>query len=158
MPHEGKQDLEKSIPRKLRAWTEPGARFCVIRDNDGADCRALKESLVELCRAGRRDDTLVRIACEELEAWYFGAPDALAKALSRDALRRIADRPRFRDPDAIAQPASVLAQLAPGFQKVSGARLMAQTLTRENRSRSFGVLLAGLDRLARELRAASGDR
>lgn len=27
--HEGKQDLEKSIPRKLRAWCEPGARVGV---------------------------------------------------------------------------------------------------------------------------------
>ena len=24
IPHQGKQDLEKSIPRKLRAWREPG--------------------------------------------------------------------------------------------------------------------------------------
>ena len=24
IPHEGKQDLEKSIPRKLRAWQTPG--------------------------------------------------------------------------------------------------------------------------------------
>ena len=40
IPHEGKQDLEKSIPRKLRAWHEPGARFVVVRDNDGGDCQA----------------------------------------------------------------------------------------------------------------------
>ncbi len=32
VPHEGKRDLELSIPRKLRAWREPGARFAVIRD------------------------------------------------------------------------------------------------------------------------------
>jgi len=37
IPHEGKQDLEKSISRKLRAWREPGARFVVVRDNDGGD-------------------------------------------------------------------------------------------------------------------------
>lgn len=36
VPHEGKQDLQKSIPRKLRAWREPGVHYCVIRDNDGA--------------------------------------------------------------------------------------------------------------------------
>ena len=48
VPHEGKQDLEKSIPRKLRAWREPGVRFVVVRDNDGSDCRALKQSLVDL--------------------------------------------------------------------------------------------------------------
>ena len=27
VPHDGKGDLEKSIPRKLRAWREPGVRF-----------------------------------------------------------------------------------------------------------------------------------
>ena len=34
IPHEGKQDLEKSIPRKLRAWREPGVRFSVVRPSD----------------------------------------------------------------------------------------------------------------------------
>lgn len=43
--HEGKSDLELSIPRKLRAWREPGVRFVVIRDNDGGDCRGLKAAL-----------------------------------------------------------------------------------------------------------------
>ena len=27
VPHEGKHDLERSIPRKLRAWGEPGVRL-----------------------------------------------------------------------------------------------------------------------------------
>ena len=48
VPHEGKQDLERSIPRKLRAWREPGVRFVVVRDNDGSDCRALKARLAGL--------------------------------------------------------------------------------------------------------------
>ena len=86
VPHEGKQDLEKSIPRKLRAWREPGVRFCVIRDNDGADCRKLKQSLVALCNEGGHGDALVRIACQELEAWYFGAPDALAEVFGNEDL------------------------------------------------------------------------
>jgi hypothetical protein len=52
IPHEGKQDLEKSIPRKLRAWNEVGARFVIIRDNDEDDCCNLKKRLVDLCREG----------------------------------------------------------------------------------------------------------
>ena len=52
VPHEGKQDLEKSIPRKLKAWHEPGVLFCVIRDNDSGDCRVLKEKLVVLFKSG----------------------------------------------------------------------------------------------------------
>ncbi len=34
VPHEGKNDLECSIPRKLMAWNEPGTRFVIVRDND----------------------------------------------------------------------------------------------------------------------------
>lgn len=157
VPHEGKQDLEKSIPRKLRAWHEPGVLFCVIRDNDGGDCRVLKEALVSLCRQGGRADTLVRIACQELEAWYFGAPDALADAFGRESLRGIAAKQRFRDPDTIVQPAAALAKLVPKFQKVSGARTLAQKLPRENRSRSFRVLLEGLDRLSEQMRQPQGN-
>ena len=69
VPHEGKRDLELSIPRKLRAWREPGVRFAVIRDNDGGNCVQLKAALRQLCKAGSREDTLIRIACQELEAW-----------------------------------------------------------------------------------------
>ncbi len=32
VPHDGKGDLERSIPRKLRAWREPGVRFVIVRD------------------------------------------------------------------------------------------------------------------------------
>lgn len=157
VPHEGKQDLEKSIPRKLRAWREPGARFCVIRDNDGADCKRLKENLVALCADGGRETTLVRIACQELEAWYFGAPDALAATYEDESLRRIGRRARYRDPDAIVQPAKALAKLVPEFQKVSGARRLAQALTRENRSRSFAALIGGIEGLIEGMDVSGGD-
>jgi hypothetical protein len=156
VPHEGKQDLKKSIPRKLRAWREPGVRSCVIRDNDSADCRALKAGLVSLCQDGGREDALVRIACQELEAWYFGAPEALAEAFGRDELRSVAAKARFRDPDAVVQPAAALAELVPEFQKVSGARSLARVLPRENASRSFQVLMAGIDRLSEEMRPLRG--
>ena len=146
--HEGKKDLEKSIPRKLRAWREPGARFVVIRDNDGGDCAALKTRLQGLCPDGRREDTLVRIAHQELEAWYFGDPVALAQAFEDQNLRNIGNQKGYRDPDAISRPSDALSRLAPAFQKVSGARRMASYLSRErNRSRSFQVTLDGIARL-----------
>ena len=151
LPHDGKQDLERSIPRKLRAWREPGVRFVVMQDNDGSDCHSLKQHLVGITRRSGRADTIVRIACQELEAWYFGAPDALATAFDRPNLLALAGRARFRDPDAIVQPARALAKRVEEFQKVSGARRMAQALTRENRSRSFQVLIDGIDGLAAEI-------
>ena len=150
--HEGKNDLEKSIPHKLRAWRGPGVRFVVLRDNDGGDCLLLKQRLMQSCRAAGRPDTTVRIVCQELEAWYLGEPDALADAFGKESLRRIGGRARFRDPDAVPQPSEALKRLVPGFRKVNGAKTMAGFITRErNYSKSFQVLLTGLDKLCGEV-------
>lgn len=149
VPHEGKQDLEKSIPRKLKAWREPGVRFVVLRDADRADCRAVKQRLVASCRAAGRDDVLVRLACQELEAWYLGDAEALAQAFGDQSLRALANKERFRAPDAVVSPSRALEELVPSFQKVSGARAMAQQMGEANRSTSFQVLLDGLRRLLR---------
>jgi len=158
VPHEGKHDLEKSIPRKLKSWREPGVRFVVVRDNDGGDCMALKEKLEALCREGCREDSIVRIACQEIEAWYFGDPEALAEAFGRDDLRCLCSKKRYRDPDAIIQPGKAIEELVPEFQKVSGARRMVSLLSRErNRSRSFHVLLESIERAAMEMRDRDAD-
>ena len=150
VPHDGKGDLERSIPRKLRGWLEPGVRFAVVRDNDGGDCRALKERLRGLCRAGRRDDTLVRIVCQELEAWYLGEPDALADAFGRDGLRRIGQQARFREPAAVRRPTEAVEQLVPEFQKVRGRNRGNRPRFRDGRergrrveTRAVGDLIAG---------------
>lgn len=151
VPHEGKSDLERSIPRKLRGW-EPGVRFAVVRDNDGKECHALKDALRALCEAARQPNTLIRIACQELEAWYLGEPEALADAFGDQSLRNLGQKKGFRDPDAVPRPHEVLERFVPEFQKVSGARRMAQHLTRErNRSTSFRIFLAGVEAVAAEL-------
>lgn len=145
----GKQDLERNVTRKLRAWKEPGVKFVVLRDNDGEDCHGLKERLCRLCEEGGRGDTLVRIACQELEAWYLGDPGALAEAFGEERLRRIGARSRFRNPDTVVHPSAEVQKLVPEFQKVSGARRMAPYLSRNsNASPSFQALLSGLDRTA----------
>jgi len=146
--HDGKQDLEKSIPRKLKAWREPGVRFIIVRDKDAEDCRALKERLMALCFSRGRENVLVRIACHELEAWYFGDPEALAAAYNRADLAGLGEKRPYRDPDAVVCPSSELQRLVPEFQKVAGARLMGTLLERQrNRSRSFEVLLSGIEKL-----------
>jgi Domain of unknown function (DUF4276) len=146
--HEGKQDLERSIPRKLKAWREPGVRFVVVRDNDRGDCHALKARLADLCREGGHPETLIRIACQELEAWYLGEPEALAKAYG-DRLSGLANKARYRNPDALPRPSEELAKLVPAYQKISGARRLGPLLSEEgNRSKSFHVFLAGARRIA----------
>jgi hypothetical protein len=157
VPHEGKQDLEKSVPRKLRAWREPGVRFVVVRDNDGGDCKRLKERLVGLCEEGRRKDSLVRIACQELEAWYFGEPEALAEAFEDPRLAAVREKAPYREPDAIQCPSAELAKVAPSFQKISGARRMSARLTaHRNRSPSFHHLVLAVDRLFKSMSEPEG--
>lgn len=114
--HEGKQDRERSIPRKLQSWQEPGVRFVILRDNDNADCRHLKARLANLCVQEGQSDSLVRIVCQELEAWYLGEPDALA-AVYYESLRALQGKARYRQPDAVAHPAQEMRRLIPGFGK-----------------------------------------
>ena len=65
---------------------------------NGGDCRALKKRLTALCADTGRADVLIRIACQELEAWYFGDPPALAQAFGRDQLDGLEKRARYREP------------------------------------------------------------
>ena len=154
VPHEGKQDLERSVPRKIRAWREPGVRFVILRDQNGGDCRHIKRRLVDLCVRAGCANALVRVVCRELEAWYLGELDALADAYENNRIRGIGRKARFRNPDAVTRPATVVSRIAPGFQKISGARLLGARLTRRgNRSRSFRALIEGLDRIVRETSA-----
>lgn len=153
VPHEGKSDLEKSLVRKLRNWRTPGVRFVVMRDQNGEDCHAVKAHLSALCEHGRRPDSLVRVVCRELEAWYVGDVEALAATFPRAAKRiraRMARR-RFDKPDDVVQPAAALAEFIPAFQKRFAARRMGALLSRRNRSRSYQVFLAGVERLRADL-------
>ena len=151
VPHDGKQDLEKSIPRKLRAWREPGVRFVVARDQDSADCRQVKARLANLCRNAGRADVLVRVVCRELEAWYIGDPEALVRAFPearrRRRMLRELNRARYRNPDTVVRPSEAIARQIPEFQRRLGARRMAILLSQENRSRSYQVFLEGVERL-----------
>lgn len=149
VPHKGKGHLERSIPGKLRAWREPGVRFVVVRDQNSADCRQVKQGLIELCRRGGRPDTLARVVCRELEAWYIGSEDALGMAYPESCGRLLRElrKARFRDPDKVVRPADALADLLPQFRKRAAALAMGQLLSRESRSRSYQVFLEGVERL-----------
>ena len=146
--HRGKRHLAGSIPRKLRTWNVPGDRFVVVQDNDNTDCVALKGDLRGRCTAAGREDTLIRIVCQEMEAWYLGDPSALAAAYGDERLLQVGRSSRFRDPDARPKPSDDVKRLAPHFEKVEGARRMAEHMSRYgNRSRSFQVFLDGIERL-----------
>lgn len=145
IPHHGKRDLEKSIPKKLRGWNEPGdIRFVILHDQDNKDCIELKQSLLELCKDTDKP-VLVRIACQELEAWYFGDVNALAEAYSNPRLKNIARQKRFRIPDQIPSPKEALYKLIPDHQQIEGARRIAPCMDMErNTSVSFQMFVSGI--------------
>lgn len=150
--HEGKSDLDRSIPRKLGAWRIPGDRFVIVRDNDNADCISLNARLQALCQANGRPETLVRLVCQELESWYVGDLQALAQAFENPKLNTPALRKRFAAPDDWQKPSVEVKRLAPTFQKGSGARAMAACLHETgNLSRSFQVFVAGVHHIAEEM-------
>ena len=148
VPHQGKSDLDRSVPTKLRSWQIPGDRFVILRDNDNADCVDLKARFTKLCGQCGRPDTLVRLVCQELESWYLGDLTALAQAYGDTKINSPALRKRFSDPDSWRKPSVEVARLAPAFQKGSGARLMGAALQPSaNHSASFQVFVSGLERM-----------
>lgn len=147
VPHQGKNDLEKSLKRKLPAWNVPGDVFVILRDNDGGDCLALKRKLRAICDEAEKP-ALIRIVCQELEAWYFGDTAAMAVAFEDESLSKLGERRKFRDPDHLGSPSQELKTLVPSFQKTSGARKMGQAMgSSGNTSASFRIFLSGLDSL-----------
>lgn len=149
VPHNGKSDLEASVPRKLRAWNVPGDRFIIMRDNDGGDCRAHKQRLLELAADKPADQVLVRIVCQELEGWFLGDLEAVKAAYPVAARNIIATHRRFPDPDIMTNAADELKQLTEVPGKVGRAKAISGHMNVDaNLSRSFQVFIDGLKRLA----------
>jgi hypothetical protein len=143
---EGKQDLHRQLERKLRGYLNPKARFIVLQDQDATDCRKLKKSLALLCSRARKPETIVRIACRELESFYLGDLRAVESGLGLTGLARWQNRAKYRDPDRLHAPSRELARLTEyGYQKIAGSRAIAPHLDLESpRSRSFYHLLQAI--------------
>lgn len=151
IPHNGKRDLEKSIPRKLRGWNEPGdIRFVILHDQDNKNCIELKQSLMNLCKVTDRP-VVVRIACQELESWYFGDIGALEKAYGKNKLKNLSKQKKYRIPDNIPSPKEELYKLIPEHQQIEGAKRIAPYMDIENNtSVSFQFFVSGVQRLAEQ--------
>jgi hypothetical protein len=145
---EGKQDLEKRLPIRLKAWRNPDSLFVVLRDQDSGDCMRIKDGLVDKCTAAGQPNTLVRIACHELESFYLGDLAAVAEAIGPYSLKRQQGKAKYRDPDRLANPSQELKKIAPAYQKVSGSRAIGPFMKIDyNRSQSFNALVSGINNL-----------
>jgi len=148
---EGKQDLEKRMARTLRAWQNPeDTRFIVMRDQDSGDCAIIKQGLLERCReAGRERESVVRIACRELESWFIGDWTSVAQAFDLPKLSALQRKAMYRNPDSLSNPVAELRKHIPHYQKRDGARRIGPYLRRDNNaSRSFQVFMDAILRLS----------
>lgn len=155
IPFEGKQDLEKQLSRKIKAYQNGQARFIVLRDQDShSDCAALKRKLLDMCHiSGKGEKCRVCIACTELETFYLADLQAVEQALKLDGLARLQLTRKFRTPDMLGNPSKELSLLTNyRYEKVSGSRIIGQYLDVDNeRSPSFLNLLSTIRRLETEL-------
>jgi hypothetical protein len=140
--HEGKQDLEKNLERRLKGWLLPDTIFVIIRDQDAGDCVRIKKILYNKCKKAGRPEAVVRIACHELESFYLGDPAAIERGLGLKNMTKSKGKAFFREPDMVVQPSKRLKTLTKGvYQKIDGSRRIAPFLNPQtNRSHSFGVL------------------
>lgn len=146
IPHSGKSDLQKSIPHKLKAWNQPDTKFVIVQDQDSGDCVQVKRFLEELSRPSGRE-VLIRIACRELEAWYWGDLKAVSMAYGKD-VTKLSAKVKYRDPDRLGNPKEELQKLFPGHQQLSGARRIAAHMNiEENASTSFRFFISGVRRI-----------
>lgn len=145
---EGKQDLNKQLLRKLKHWQQPDCLFIVLRDQDSGDCLQIKAELTQKCQEAGKPQTLIRIACHELESWYLGNLKAVERVLEVPYLARQQNNRKYRDPDKLNNPNQELLKLtSQKYQKVSTSRQLGPYMLAENTSVSFGQFLSGLHRL-----------
>ena len=155
IPFEGKQDLERQLVRKIRAYQNDQARFIVLRDQDShPDCSTVKRQLLDRCQAaGKADKCLVRIACTELETFYLADLQAVEQALQLKGLVQKQENKKFRAPDRLGNPSKELKTLTGRrYEKVAGSSAIGKYLSLDNeRSPSFRHLVAGIQRMEKEL-------
>ncbi len=149
---EGKQDLEKRLERRIRGWMAPASYFVGMRDQDSGNCEEIKRTLLEKCKNAGKSDSLVRIACRELESFYLGDLAAVERALKTKGLGAKQNKSKYRSPDKLDNPAEELSRLTNhGYQKISGSRAIGPCLALDdsNRSHSFNKLVSGIKSLLR---------
>ncbi|MEI6603610.1 MAG: DUF4276 family protein [Clostridia bacterium] len=146
---EGKSDLEKRLVLRLREWQKPDCQFIILRDQDSAVCKDVKAFLRQKCNEGQHPETLIRIACHELESWYLGDLLAVEAGLEITGLARLQNKAKYRNPDLIANSAEELKKITKcRYQKISGSREIGKHLEVDrNLSHSFTVFTEGLFRL-----------
>jgi len=151
-PHRGKSDLQNSVPRKMKVFSnfyEP-VKIVIMQDQNSSNCMELKNRLKSLCEQSGRCSFLVRIVCRELESWYMGDMDAVQKAYPFFKAEKYKRKSRFQNPDNLPG-ADEMARILPEFHKGAGSEKIAPFLSlKGNRSKSFNNFISGLRKFLSE--------
>ncbi|PHX54925.1 DUF4276 domain-containing protein [Tychonema bourrellyi FEM_GT703] len=156
IPHQGKQDLANSIPKKIKAFEyAPKTKFIIVHDQDSHDCKELKSELFRICQTAGQANILIRIICRELESWFLGDLAAVEKAynLKPNSLSKQQSKQKYRDPDRLNSAKQELKKLineySAEYYAGTHSKAIAPHLSlTENKSRSFQVFLESLKKLA----------
>lgn len=148
---EGKQDLLKRVHIKLRGWGTPNTCFVVLFDQDIQDCGELKAKAAKICADCGKPDTLIRIACQEIESWYLGDLQSVETALEVPGIAN-KQRSQFGIPDEIESPKEALKRLTDNvYQQVDGSRRIGKSLALTgNLSTSFNAFISGVQRVVNQ--------
>lgn len=144
---DGKQDLQKSIPKKVRAYQSFSQRVkvIIIQDQDSNNCFYLKQEIQRLISENNPTiPYLIRIACRELESWYLGDMQAIEKTYPKFKASNHQRKAKFRCPDA-CNAFDELRKIIPDFQKGFASKTIPNYFHLDkNRSTSFNHLLTGI--------------
>ncbi len=144
--HQGKHDLNKSIPKKVKAYqnlSKP-VKVIIVHDQDSANCKVLKSELQNLVSANSNVPSLIRIACRELESWYLGDMNALESVYPSFKANKYKNWAKFREPDT-CNASDELRKLISTFQKGFASREIAKFIDLDNNtSESFNQFVSGL--------------
>ncbi len=166
-PHQSKDELLKRLPDRLSgyakrrsrdAWFRERCRVVVVVDRDDDDCVEMKARIEAMARhaglptrssakRGAPWSLVVRLAIEELEAWYFGDWKAVRAAYPRVS-PAVPEKDGFRDPDAVQggtweafeRVLQSAGYFSGGLRKVEAAIEVSEHMVpSRNRSRSFQI-------------------
>ena len=143
---EGYPDIRYLVRRVTRDWRDHNMRFIVLCDQDSQNCIERKTALMEQVAGHRRQQTLVRVVCRELESWYLGDPESVQELNIRIG-RSQEHLSMILEPDALGNPSEIITR-ATRLRKRQLAQAIGPVLDYTNsRSQSLQVFLSGLQRL-----------
>lgn len=146
-PHQGKSDLQKSIPKKVKAYQyfPQAVRLIIIHDQDSNDCKLLKKSLIDLIeKENSTQPYLIRIACRELENWYLGDMKSIESVYPSFHAAKYVRKAKYRNPDNVFGSFE-LSRLIENFSKGVASREIPKYMNIDsNNSLSFNHMVLGI--------------